>query len=193
MALKKLIENQVVRIDDHKRGSREIKNWDDERNDIHIDKTTNRPINGKIQEVRIRIPINSARPIRIENSKGQDINDIPRGLKREIVNALENENTRGAFVNDVMRVLEDFETALSSEERARQVLTNISKHFDLNWPDEIITNYAKDITQSKDVLRSYTLVYHDDEGKEFFSRLDEDKIEVGQYNGYAKMTRKLNI
>lgn len=189
MALRKLIENQVIRIDDHKRGCRETKNWDDERNDIHIGKITNY---GKNEEVRIRIPINSARAIKIENLKRKGLNNIPRRLKREIVSALENKNTRGAFVNDVMEVLEDFETALSTEERARQVLTNISRYFDLNWPDETITNYAKDATQSKDVLRSYTLVYHDDEGKEFFSRLDENKIEVGQYSGYAKKIRKLN-
>ena len=54
MALKELIENQTIKIDDHKRGNREIKNWDNARSDIHIDKTTNFPLNGKRQKVRIK-------------------------------------------------------------------------------------------------------------------------------------------
>ena len=59
MALKELINEQTVIIDDHKRGSREAKNWDDQSRDIHIDKTTNFPLDGKIQKLKIRIPINS--------------------------------------------------------------------------------------------------------------------------------------
>ena len=69
MGLKSLIENQTIIIDDHKRGNREIKNWDDIQNDVHIDKKTNFRINGKKQNFRIRIPINSDRPIKIENTR----------------------------------------------------------------------------------------------------------------------------
>lgn len=186
MALDGLIKKQTIIIDDHKRVSQEIKDWDDVRNDIHIDKTTNFQLDGKIQKVRIRIPINSERPISIENERKQVIDEIPGKLRREINNALENRETRNSFVKEVMEVLEDFETALSNEQRANQVLTNISKHFGLNWPVETITNYAKD------VLLSYTLVYKDDAGREFFSKLDSKKIEIGQYSGYAKQLRKLN-
>lgn len=186
MALRELIKDQTIIIDDHKRGSREAKNWDDTRNDIHIDKTTNFPLNGRIQKVRIRIPINSERPISIENEKKQVVDEIPRKLRREISKAFENKESRTRFVKEIMDVLKDFDTILSNEQRANQVLTNISKHFDLDWPTETITNYAKD------VLLSYTLVYTDDTGKEFFSKLDYEKIEFGQYSGYAKQLRKLN-
>ena len=41
MALKNLIENQIIIIDDHKRGAGEIKDFDNLENDIHIDKETN--------------------------------------------------------------------------------------------------------------------------------------------------------
>ena len=46
MSIKKLIDNQTIIIDDHKRGSGEIKNWYDLANDVHIDKLTNFRIEG---------------------------------------------------------------------------------------------------------------------------------------------------
>lgn len=186
MALSELIDGQTIIIDDHKRGAQEQKNWDEVRNDIHIDKTTNFPLEGKIQKVRIRIPINSDRPIKIENERRQQVDDIPRKLQREIHRALEDRDARNSFVSEVLKVLEDFDTALSDEERAKAILTRISRHFGLNWPTETITNYAKD------VLLVYTLVYTKPTGEEYFAKLDRDKIELGQYSGYAKMTRKLN-
>lgn len=64
MSLKGLIDKQTIIIDDHKRGIGEIKNWDAPSSDVHIDKLTNFPIKGKRQKVRIRIPINSERPIK---------------------------------------------------------------------------------------------------------------------------------
>ena len=67
MRLRSLIKNQVLSIDDHKWGCQEEKKWDFKHCDIHVDKRTNFPINGKIREVQIKIPINSNRPIGIKN------------------------------------------------------------------------------------------------------------------------------
>ena len=67
MALSKLINNQKIIIDNHNQGCRVINNWDEQSSDIHIDKMTNYKIEGRKQKVRIRIPINSERPLRIEN------------------------------------------------------------------------------------------------------------------------------
>ena len=99
MALDGLIKKQTIIIDDHKRGSQEVKNWDDPSCDIHIDKTTNFPLNGKIQKVRIRIPINSDRSITIENEKRQEVNKVPRKLYREINKALEDKQIRNNFIS----------------------------------------------------------------------------------------------
>ena len=88
MALNGLIKKQTIIIDDHKRGSQEVKNWDDPSSDIHIDKTTNFPLDGKRQKVRIRIPINSDRPIIIENGKRLELNEIPKKLYWENRKAL---------------------------------------------------------------------------------------------------------
>lgn len=186
MALKELIKKQMIVIDDHKRGSQEVKNWDNQYCDIHIDKTTNFPLGGKIQKVRIRIPINSDRPIKIENGKREGVNEIPSKLRREINRALEDRQIRNRFISEVMDVLNNFDTALSSEDRAKAVLTRISKHFGLDWPTETITNYAKD------VLLTYTLIYQKNHKEEYFAKIDRDKIELGEYSGYAKQLIKLN-
>ncbi|GHT18588.1 hypothetical protein AGMMS4957_01150 [Bacteroidia bacterium] len=37
--MKELIKNQEIIIDDHKRGSQEVKRWDYTQDDVHIDKT----------------------------------------------------------------------------------------------------------------------------------------------------------
>ena len=185
MSLKEIIRNQTIIIDDHKRGSKEVKNWDDESNDVHIDKSTNYPLGGKRQKIKIRIPINSQRPIKIENARKKEI-DIPSSLEKEIKNAFEDENTRKEFISEVIEVLKNFKTILSNEDRAHQVLTNLSRHFNLNWTGEKITSYVKDI------LKTYTEVYQDKSGSEYFFKLNENQIEIGQNNGYAKQFKKVN-
>lgn len=185
MALDGLIKDQTIVIDDHKRGSREVKNWDNTCNDIHIDKTTNFPIDGKRQKIRIRIPINSNNPIRIKNERKQTVKEIPRKLEREIQDALEDKRKRNKFVKDVLDVLKDFDTALKDKERANDILTRISKHFGLEWPKDTIEEYLNDI------LNSYTLVYEGDKGKRYFASLDKEKIELGQYSGYAKQFKQI--
>lgn len=107
MALKNLIDNQTIRIDDHKRGNREQKNWDDKSKDVHVDKSTNIKVNGKRQKVQIRIPINSDRPIKISNKNDQVIS-IPKSLEREIIQALENKEKREAFVSDILNTIREF-------------------------------------------------------------------------------------
>ena len=186
MALNGLIKKQTIIIDDHKRGSQEVKNWDDPSSDIHIDKTTNFPLDGKRQKVRIRIPINSDRPIKIENGKRQELNEIPKKLYREIRKALKNKQIRNRFIFEIIDVLDNFETALSNVEKAKSILMRIAKHFGLDWPTETIINYAED------VLLAYTLVYQKNPKEEYFAKIDRHKIEIGQYCGYAKQLRKLN-
>lgn len=67
--LKRLIENQKIRINAHQRGNGYIDNWDDLSTDIHIHKTTRAKISGKSVNVEIRIPLNSNRKATFEISK----------------------------------------------------------------------------------------------------------------------------
>lgn len=180
MALKGIINKQTIIIDDHKRGSGEIKNWDDPTADVHIDKTTNYPVDGEKQNIRIKVPINSNRPIEIKNGKRKKLNDIPRILKREIRDAFENKEKRESFVKDIINHIKEFDTILENEDRAKQVLENISKHFDLEWNDEKIATY------SNDILELYTQNYTDDKGSQYFITVDKEKIKIGENNGYAK-------
>lgn len=83
-------------------------------------------------------------------------------------------------------MLDNFETALSNEEKAKSILMRIAKHCGLDWPTETIINYAED------VLLAYTLVYQKNPKEEYFAKIDRHKIEIGQYCGYAKQLRKLN-
>ena len=180
MALKELINRQTIIIDDHKRGSGEVKNWDDKTADVHIDKTTNFPLNGERQDIRIKVPINSDRPIKIENAKKKRLNEIPSQLIREIQSAFEDKQQRESFIKDIIEHLKSFDTILSSEERVKQVLSNISKHFDLDWTNEKISTY------SDDILSLYTQKYTDKNGRQFFITVDNVKIKIGENNGYAR-------
>jgi hypothetical protein len=184
MALKNLIEDQVIIIDDHKRGTGEIKNFDNPQNDVHIDKETNFKVDGKVQKVKIRVPINSDQPIKTE-SKRKEI-PIPRRLNKEIRKAFEDKATREAFIKDVLETLSEYESVLSSEQKATSILERLSKHFDLNWDNDTIKKYREDI------LSSYTQFYTDKQGKKFFVKLDRRKITIGENNGYAKQFKKYN-
>lgn len=173
MSIKGLIDNQTIIIDDHKRGNREKKNWDDPAADVHIDKITDYPMEGKRQEVRIRIPINSDRQISIENARKQEINNIPRQLRKEIRKAFENKKSRERFVKDLIEILKDFDTVLSSKQRVQQILDNLSKHFELEWTKEIIATY------SNDILVLYSQSYKDRKGINYFISIDAQKIKIG--------------
>jgi len=180
MALKGLIDNQTIIIDDHKRGSGEVKNWDDQTADVHIDKTTNFPFKGERQEIRIRVPINSDRPLKIENAKKKKLDNIPGQLRREIQSAFEDKQKRENFIKDIIKHIKNFDTILENEKRVQQVLSNISTHFDLKWTNEKIATY------SNDALALYTQKYTDDDGRQYFITIDNEKIKIGENNGFVK-------
>ncbi|GGG38686.1 hypothetical protein GCM10011344_44500 [Dokdonia pacifica] len=184
MALKDLIKDQLIIIDDHKRGTQEIKDFDNPENDVHIDKETNFPINGKRQKLKIRIPINSDQPIKVENKRKKI--ELPRKLNKEIKKAFENKKTRTEFIRDVIETLSDYESNLRSEEQVIIVLKRLSKHFGLEWDEEIIKKYKEE------VLLAYTQFFIDDQGRKFFIKLDRQRISIGENNGYTKQFRKYN-
>ncbi len=187
MALKSLIDNQTIIIDDHNRGNREIKNWDNNAADVHIDKTTNYPVNGKRQNIRIKVPINSDRPIKIENAKKKVLDEIPRQLRREIQDAFEDKQTRDRFIRDVVDSIRNFDTILENEQRVRVVLSRLSEHFDLRWTKEKIATYTND------ALSFYTQNYTDNTGRKYFISVDRDRIKIGESNGYAKHQHQQEI
>jgi metal-responsive CopG/Arc/MetJ family transcriptional regulator len=184
MSLKTLINDQLIIIDDHKRGTGEVKDFDASENDVHIDKETNFPIDGRRQKLKIRIPINSEAPIKVENKRKQI--PIPIKLNKEIKRAFENKQVRNAFIRDVLETLTNYQSALNSEEKAIKILERLSKHFDLKWDDEIIKKYREE------ALLTYTQFYTDENNRRFFIKLDKNKITIGENNGYAKQFKDFN-
>ena len=184
MSLKPLINNQSLIIDDHKWGAREEKNWDRKSIDIHIDKKTKYPIKGKKQEVRIKIPINTEREISIV-AKNKKIKEIPSKLIREIKKALEDKPKREAFVRDLIPILENFNSILSSIEKAREVLDRIVKHFDLKWTGQEIENILKE------ALIEYIRIYEDESGTQYYIELDNRKIKISNVDHWIRSKYKI--
>lgn len=174
MSLKGLIEKQTIIIDDHRRGANEVKSWDDRTADVHIDKITHFPVEGKKQNVRIKVPINSERPIRIEKGNKNVLDDIPGQLKREIQNAFKHKISRELFIADLIKHISNFPTILNSKDRAHKVVSNLSKHFGLKWSAEEIAQYTAD------ALTTYTEKYVDEDGKKYFITIEKDKIKIGE-------------
>lgn len=144
-------------------------------------------MNGKRQQVRIKVPINSDRPIKVENARKKELNEIPGQLKREIQRAFQNKTKRDSFIKDIVEHIKNFSTILENEERVKQVVSNISKHFDLKWTEDKISTYTND------VLMLYSQLHTDDAGNEFFISVDKEKIRIGENRGYARHQKYLRI
>lgn len=174
MSLKPLIKKQKLRIDDHKWGTGEIKDWNDRTSDIHLDKETYYPIEGKPQSVQIKIPLNSDNDISITNNRNK-VEEIPRKLKREIQDAFRDKKTRQAFVDDLVEVLKDYKSALSSMKNVRECVGKIARHFDLDWSDSEMR-----VLVEKSLLK-FTRYYTDEEGDRYFISIDQSEITIGEY------------
>ena len=164
MSLKLLITKQKITIDDHKRGCREEKNWDDKRFDVHLDKRTKTKIDGKFQHLTIKIPLNTERSISIVNAKNEDAY-IPKKLRDEIFSAFSNKGTRELFIVDLVCILKDFKSQTENRTKAKEALSKIAKHFGLDWNEdkvhvyyeEAYNKYFTEIIDSKDDAYSMSI------------------------------------
>lgn len=172
MSLKSLLNNQAIDIEDHRRGSGEIKNWNDPSADIHIHKTTKFKIEGEFQEIIIKISINKFTPLVSLNMKKKDV-AIPNKLMKEIKNAFKDEKKVGKFVSDLVKILKDYEPIFQSREKVIQSLKILSMHFDLKWNNQII------IKMVDEAVKSYTGTYNDNSGKQYFITFEEHNLRIG--------------
>jgi hypothetical protein len=185
MSLLPLLDKQILRIDDHRRGNREIKNWDDNTKDIHIDKRTKYKVDGKIRNVIIRIPINSDREITttIDGEKSK----IPASLEKEIKQALRgNPEKTKAFTNQIISELKNYESILENEQKASAALERISKHFDLKWTGEKISTFVTD------KLEAYTQIYEDKTNRRYFITATPFFLELSDITGWSRHEIWLN-
>jgi len=174
MSIKALIKKQTIIIDDHNRGAGEVKSWDDKSKDIHIDKKTQYKIDGKIQEVRIRLPINSDRKLSIE-VKTKGVKNVPRKLEKEIKDAFKDKSIRKLFVQDLILTLENYSSNFDSLDNTKNALKRISKHFELNWTDNTI---IKEIVNTIEIVKVEALPT-DNNGKKYYISIDRKRIKIG--------------
>lgn len=176
MSLIRLLDNQTIKIDDHKRGSKEVKDWDKSDVDIHIHKRMQYKIDGKYQRVEILIPINSSqRPITFKKGKVQQ--DINKQLFEEIQSVLlSNDEEVRKFAESLAKELKNYSSILDNVEKTKKALERLSKHFDLKWSDKEVASYAND------KLVAYTQVYEHEDEKKYFGTVDKDGIEFGMVN-----------
>jgi hypothetical protein len=186
MSLKPLLDKQIIRIDDHNRGNREIKNWDDSSKDVHIDKRTKYKIDGKTQEVTIRIPINSDREVSVEIN-GKRNSDLPNKLYKEIRKVLrDNPQVAGAFAKEIADEIKDYNSLLDNEQKAQAALNRLSKHFDLDWTKDKIATYIND------ELVAYTQIYRDNKNKAYYFTLNRDYLELSDITGWSRHDIRLS-
>lgn len=180
MSLRPLINKQIIRIDDHNRGNGEVKSWDDQSKDVHIDKRTKYKINGKTQYVTIRIPINSDRKISVEI--GGDRNaKIPNNLYKEIRKVLkDNSDAAGAFAKEIADEIKDYSSLLGNEQKAQAALNRLSKHFNLEWTKDKIATYVNDN------LVAYTQIYRSEKRKAYYFTLNTDFLELSDITGWSR-------
>lgn len=105
--MKKLIKNQILRIDSHQ--------WGDGRpmdiTSVHIHKKTKQPIcvKGKRQTVEIEIPLYGNQQPHIVGNK-KELDKIPKVLRDEIQEVLSNPQTVIAFAKEVANTLQNYAT-----------------------------------------------------------------------------------
>ena len=161
-------------IDDHHWGVGEEKNWNDESKDIHIDKKTQYKIDGKIQEVRIRLPINSDRELSIE-VKTNGVKKVPRKLKKEIKKAFKDTKIRNTFIRDLRHILENFSSILNNHEKIKDTMDRLSRHFELEWTKQEITTYIDDVIEKRGSIER---IYTDNENNPYYFLINRQKIQI---------------
>ena len=144
--MKQLIKNQKIRIDDHSRGEA-LGHFDNDNVDIHLDKEA------KSGEYRIRVPLNTNRPVNVEVKGRRSFRDeVPENIAREVRDAFEDVNKRRAFVDDLINELRNYpyrdagrqNNKYADINRAFGALRRLSRHFGLDWSDRTVRGFLKE-------------------------------------------------
>lgn len=183
MKLNSLLKNQTITICDHKWGNREIKEWENPATDIHLEKKTKYKIDGKLQDVIIKLPLNSNRQIKIESKAKEIKNEIPPQLLKEINTALSDDSVRMLFIRDLIVVLKDYKSNLNNLTKAHNALLLIANHFNLQQTNQNI------ITQIDKVLKSYTEAFTDEFHNNYYINIGSKRIKIGVYKDWEELEK----
>ena len=143
--MKQLIKNQTIRIDDHSRGIK-LGHFDDDNADIHLDKKA------KSGEYRIRVPLNTNRPVNVEiKGRHNPQDEVPEFIVREVRDAFSNVDKRRAFINDLINELRNYPYRDAARAMHRNADINrafealrLSRHFGLEWSNRTVRGFLKE-------------------------------------------------
>lgn len=166
--LSRLIQHQKVFIDAH--GKEEYPDlrhriYDDPTYDLHLHKKTNRvSINGKKEfEVDIRIPLNNPNRDMTVEYGGKKHTEIPGGLRKEIEEALEDEDIRGTFAEEIADVLSTYPSSVKNQGenwKTVRALQRIAKDFGIDSLP-IVQSWQTRISEKQEGIQMLSMVTKD--------------------------------
>ncbi|MCR5361876.1 MAG: hypothetical protein K6E73_07685 [Bacteroidales bacterium] len=160
MKLRKLIENQTIRVDNHHRGDGCPLNWDSKKGDIHIHKIVHR----SGTDYTFKIPLNVQHPL-----TSADFERMPHHIRKEIEEAFQDAALRQDFVKTLYDILKDYESIVSDKEKAFNALMRVCDYFDLK------NGTRRDI----EVDLKYIIDFSEHDAS-YFAEMTKDAISVGQ-------------
>lgn len=174
--MKRLVEGQKIRIDNHRRGTGSIDYYDDPANDIHLDKTT---YDGRHKnEYQIRVPLNSERPVTVNSKEGKEV--IPNYLLSEISAAFENKQKRIQFISELTNILNNYplkDKGNVNIDRVFVAMKRVANCFDLGWNDKEIEKY---ILETKTEGVKYMALINESQGT-FYLAFNKKGIVVSDF------------
>ena len=143
--MKKLLQRQRIKIDNHHQGSGKINYYEDPANDIHLHKTmyNGRKRNGCYE---IRVPLNSERPVTVNREEG--IGNVPKHLLKEVRGAFKNQKKRENFIKELSKVLKNY--PIKNREKGKEIdrvfdaMRRIAQCFTIEWDDKQIKKYIRE-------------------------------------------------
>jgi len=174
MSLRALINKQTIIIDSHQRGNGHYDHWDDQAKDIHMDKRTTTKAKGKEVEAKLKIPLNSNRPVTCEVNKSP--NEIASNrIKKEVREAFEKTKVRERFIRDLLDNLDRYPSNFDSKVKAAAAFRKIAEHFGLT--KEMVQQMIFD---GGERINGITIEYLAEDGNYYYITADQDKITLGQ-------------
>ncbi len=96
-------------------------NWDASHQDIHLDKDTEYKIDGRKQRIRIKLSLNSDRPISITTRHKREL-EIPNSLKKEVQNVFQDGGFRKKIVAQLSDILDNYPSKILENQQKLEIV-----------------------------------------------------------------------
>jgi hypothetical protein len=165
--MKKLLDNQEIRIDNHHPAT--PLDW--QKDDIHLHKRSLGKRKNDDRYYDIRVSLNR------QWTCSQ--NNIPDKLREEIKECFENSQKREQFVKDITSSLNDlYDRKLTKFQRINQAMGNIRKAFDLSYPRAEIKGWIRKS------LKMYISI-HEDKNRYYYCSYINGSFYLGELSAIS--------